>query len=169
MRAGEGLPVALLYGGCSPQRDASLASGICAAAALEAGYRVAGFDLRDVDPVDIDWRQFDACFLALLGSDGEDGNLQQLLQSPGVDPPLGAALREQLESVAVAACRALGAAGLVCVDVRLGEDNRPWVLEVDATAALTENGPAPRAAAAGLSMAQFCGRLISFRLKQEAA
>lgn len=79
------LRVALLSGGDSPEREVSLASGICAAAALEEmGHRVRAIDPAEVELVDVDWRQFDACFIALHGGAGEDGRAQQLLESLGV-------------------------------------------------------------------------------------
>ena len=76
------LRVAVLSGGESPEREISLASGICVAAALETiGHAVRAIDPAQIELVDVDWRQFDVCFLALHGGAGEDGRVQQLLDS----------------------------------------------------------------------------------------
>lgn len=79
------LRVAVLLGGESAEREVSLASGICVAAALEeAGHLARGIDPAEVDLLDVDWQAFDACFIALHGGAGEDGRVQQLLESLGV-------------------------------------------------------------------------------------
>lgn len=79
------LRVAVLMGGDSAEREISLASGICVADALErAGHRPRAIDPAEIDLVDVDWRQFDVCFIALHGGAGEDGRVQALLDSLGV-------------------------------------------------------------------------------------
>lgn len=79
------LRIAVLLGGESPEREISLASGICAAAALdEAGHRPRDIDPAEVDLRDVDWRQFDVAFIALHGGAGEDGRVQGQLEALGV-------------------------------------------------------------------------------------
>ena len=79
------LRVAVLFGGVSPEREVSLASGYCVAAALElAGYEVLAIDPAEVDLAEVDWPSLDACFIALHGGAGEDGRIQQLLETYGV-------------------------------------------------------------------------------------
>jgi len=78
---GEVLDVAVLLGGESSERDISLASGICVAAALEAsGHHVAAFDPTDGDLFGINWSQFDVCYVALHGGAGEGGLVQRDLE-----------------------------------------------------------------------------------------
>ncbi len=85
LRTGKSLRVAVLLGGNSPEREVSLASGICVASALElAGHHPRAVDPAEVDLVDIDWRQFDACFVALHGGAGEDGRVQRELDALNV-------------------------------------------------------------------------------------
>lgn len=79
------LRVAVLAGGESAEREVSLASGSRVAAALAA----AGHDATVVDPVtagleQITRRDFDGCFLALHGGEGEDGRLQRRLARRGI-------------------------------------------------------------------------------------
>jgi len=79
------LRVAVLMGGRSPEREISLASGICVAAALEeAGHRPRAIDPAAVDLAAVEWRAFDACFIALHGGAGEDGRVQRELEVLGV-------------------------------------------------------------------------------------
>lgn len=303
------LRVAVLAGGDSPEREISLASGICAAAALEeVGHQVRAIDPAEVDLVEVDWRQFDLCFIALHGGAGEDGRVQKLLdslhvpytgsrpaasrlamsksasksrfQQHGVPTPdyvllhrseplptiltrtaalgypvvvkpdaqgssLGVGLardaeqlqcrlaesqfydpfllaeryiagreltvavlgREplpvlevlcgeqllsydakyhhatteyvfdtdlapakvrEIERVALSACEALGTDGLVRVDLRLDENELPWVLEVNTVPGLTERSLAPRAAAQrGLDLPALCDHLVRACLAAE--
>lgn len=85
MAEADSLRVAVLMGGSSAEREISLASGICVAAALEeVGHQVRAIDPAEVDLVHVDWRQFDACFIALHGGEGEDGRVQKLLDSLNV-------------------------------------------------------------------------------------
>jgi len=303
------LRVAVLAGGKSAEREISLASGICVAAALEEiGHRVRSIDPAEVDLVDVDWRQFDACFIALHGGAGEDGRVQRLLDSLHVrytgsradasqlamsksaskmrftrrgiptpeyallhrnepfqtlavraesvgyplvikpdaqgsslgvgiahdldelqlrvaesqfydpfilaeqyiagreitvavlgreplpvmevvsrggvftyaakyeeltteyifDPDLSRAKLREIESIALAACEALQTDGLVRVDLRLDEDERPWVLEVNTVPGMTERSMAPRAAAQkGMEMPELCDYLLRSCLAAE--
>jgi D-alanine-D-alanine ligase len=75
------LRVVVLAGGDSAERDVSLSSGAQVAAALTAaGHAVERVDPAETDLDDLDWRRFDACFLALHGGAGEDGRVQQWLE-----------------------------------------------------------------------------------------
>jgi len=81
----DSLDVAVLYGGASAEREISLLSGLAVAGALEqAGHHVAAFDPSEVELTAVNWRQFDACFIALHGGAGEDGRVQTILESLGV-------------------------------------------------------------------------------------
>ncbi len=79
------LRIAVLAGGESAERKISLQSGSACAAALEAG----GHSVVTVDPAienldRFDWSQIDVAFLALHGTFGEDGGVQQILERRGV-------------------------------------------------------------------------------------
>ena len=79
------LQLVVLYGGDSPGREISLASGRCVASALQA----AGHDVSLIDPAEtsietVDWHNVDVCFIALHGGAGEDGRIQQRLEQQGV-------------------------------------------------------------------------------------
>ena len=79
------LDVAVLFGGVSSEREISMLSGLAVAGALEqAGHNVAGFDTADVELTALNWRQFDACFIALHGGAGEDGRVQTILEALNV-------------------------------------------------------------------------------------
>lgn len=81
----EPLDIAVLFGGVSSEREISLMSGLAVAGALElAGHNVAGFDPSEVELTAVNWRQFDACFIALHGGAGEDGRVQTVLEALGV-------------------------------------------------------------------------------------
>jgi D-alanine-D-alanine ligase len=74
---------------------------------------------------------------------------------------LSAAHRAEISGVALAAARALGTRGLVRVDVMLGHDGQPWVLEVNTIPGMTSRSLAPQAALrAGLEMAPLCDLLV---------
>ncbi|MCH8044858.1 MAG: D-alanine--D-alanine ligase [Planctomycetes bacterium] len=83
--ASASLQLVVLYGGDSPEREISLASGRSVARALQS----AGHDVSLIDPAEtvieaINWHDVDACFIALHGGAGEDGRIQQRLQQQGV-------------------------------------------------------------------------------------
>lgn len=80
-----GLRLAVLSGGDSPERSISLQSGRAVLRALrENGHRVTDIDPQR-QPVDtVSWSDFDAAFIALHGTYGEDGQLQQQLDALGV-------------------------------------------------------------------------------------
>ena len=112
IRESRTLRICVLAGGDSPERTVSLASGRSVARSLaSAGHTVSCIDPLPMGPLSapgleadpmaalddaadadfqpalwdqIDWRQFDACFLALHGGAGEDGRLQQYLERRGV-------------------------------------------------------------------------------------
>ncbi|MFZ0033687.1 MAG: D-alanine--D-alanine ligase [Sedimentisphaerales bacterium] len=74
--------VAVLMGGISRERDISIQSGKCVADALkQAGVNVVLADIRP-DHLDIlDDKSIDVFFIALHGTFGEDGTLQEILES----------------------------------------------------------------------------------------
>ncbi len=79
------LRIAVLAGGESAERKISLQSGAACVSALEA----AGHSVVTVDPAienldRFDWSQIDVAFLALHGTFGEDGGVQQILERRGV-------------------------------------------------------------------------------------
>lgn len=77
--------VALLAGGDSDERAVSLQSGAAVEAALTCrGHAVMHLDPHLVDLTEVDWRRFDAVFIALHGRFGEDGQVQQILDQAGV-------------------------------------------------------------------------------------
>lgn len=76
------LTVALLGGGTSAERRVSLDSAAAVAAALaRRGHRFHPIDPAHVDPLAVDWRQYDVAFVALHGTDGEDGVIQRILEN----------------------------------------------------------------------------------------
>ncbi len=77
--------VAVLMGGWSEERPVSLVSGQCACAALRArGVQATAVDVqRDMLP-DLGEQGFARCFMALHGTGGEDGEIQQVLDEFGL-------------------------------------------------------------------------------------
>lgn len=74
---------------------------------------------------------------------------------------LGQRARAEILQAAVAAGRALGAAGLSRVDLMLDGDGRVWVLELNTVPGMTARSLAPLAAArAGLDMTALCDLLV---------
>ncbi len=75
--------IAVLMGGPSTERDVSLATGHGISKALRSlGAEVVGIDVRDKNfqlPKDVD-----IAFIALHGTFGEDGQVQQILEERGV-------------------------------------------------------------------------------------
>jgi D-alanine-D-alanine ligase len=77
------------------------------------------------------------------------------------DDDPNSAVREAVEEVAIATCRALGTSGLVRVDLRVDADGQPWVLEVNTIPGLTDHSLVPKAAAhLGIEFAELCERSI---------
>lgn len=80
------LRIAVLAGGESAERDVSLASGHAVTLALAAaGHATEIIDPSITDLAHVPWSAFDVCFIALHGGAGEDGRVQSLLESLGVD------------------------------------------------------------------------------------
>lgn len=79
------LKVAVLMGGISRERDVSIESGRCVAEALkQAGVNVVAADVKP-DKLDIlEDNSIDVFFIALHGRWGEDGVLQEILESKGL-------------------------------------------------------------------------------------
>lgn len=70
-------------------------------------------------------------------------------------------LIQRVTAASVAACRAVGSQGIARVDVRVDDEGRPWVLEVNTLPGMTDHSLAPKAAArAGMSMTQLCERAL---------
>ncbi|MHC4346525.1 MAG: D-alanine--D-alanine ligase, partial [Planctomycetota bacterium] len=75
------LKVAVLMGGIGEERDISLQSGNCVAQALrQVGLNVIDADIRPENMSILDKERLDVCFIALHGTFGEDGQLQQMLE-----------------------------------------------------------------------------------------
>ncbi|MGQ3686169.1 MAG: D-alanine--D-alanine ligase [Candidatus Loosdrechtia sp.] len=77
--------IAVLMGGISPEREISLRSGNAVAKALtDAGLTVFCIDVKDERIEELDTMEIDVAFIALHGYFGEDGGVQQLLESKGI-------------------------------------------------------------------------------------
>ncbi|MDE1890292.1 MAG: D-alanine--D-alanine ligase [Planctomycetota bacterium] len=77
--------IVVLMGGISPEREISLRSGNAVARALKgAGFNVSCVDVKDEKIEELDHVEIDAAFIALHGYFGEDGGVQQLLESKGI-------------------------------------------------------------------------------------
>lgn len=77
--------IAVLAGGNSAEREISLDSGAQVASALKAcGHSVTVIDPRDTNLRQVGWDAFDVAFIALHGTFGEDGSVQQLLEELAV-------------------------------------------------------------------------------------
>ncbi len=77
--------IVVLMGGISPEREISLRSGNAVARALNgAGFNVSCVDVKDEKIKELDHVEIDAAFIALHGYFGEDGGVQQLLESKGI-------------------------------------------------------------------------------------
>ena len=79
------LDVAVLTGGKSTERTISLQSGAAVATALRSrGHRVVCIDPADTNLSEYAWDGIDVVFIALHGTFGEDGRVQQVLEQAGV-------------------------------------------------------------------------------------
>lgn len=79
------LRIAVLAGGTSRERNISLESGDSVAKGLsERGHIVSRIDPAHIDLGMLDWSSFDVAFLALHGTFGEDGHVQQILEEVGI-------------------------------------------------------------------------------------
>lgn len=77
--------IALLAGGESAEREISLKSGAAVAGALrDRGHAITVIDPREVALSSLRWERFDAAFIALHGTYGEDGRVQCLLEDAGI-------------------------------------------------------------------------------------
>lgn len=73
---------------------------------------------------------------------------------------------EAVTQVGLAACAALGTAGIARVDLRVDADGRPWVLEVNTVPGMTDHSLAPKAAArVGMSFADLCQWAVDAALR----
>ncbi len=78
----EDLKVAVLAGGISPERDVSLQSGQCVEQALkDAQINVVSSDITPDELTILDDQTINVFFIALHGSFGEDGQLQEILEN----------------------------------------------------------------------------------------
>lgn len=79
------LSIAVLAGGNSTERTVSLKSGEAVSRALSnRGHEVTSLDPTEVELTDCDWSAFDVAFLALHGTFGEDGQVQEILEDVGI-------------------------------------------------------------------------------------
>lgn len=79
------LRVAVLGGGTSAERSVSLDSAAAVSEALAArGHTVTPVDPAETDLLSVGWSDLDAAFLALHGTDGEDGTVQRVLENVGI-------------------------------------------------------------------------------------
>lgn len=77
--------VAVLLGGDSAEREISLQSGKAVSQAIAGqGHSIAQVDPADTDLDAFDWSSIDVAFLALHGTFGEDGGVQEILERHGV-------------------------------------------------------------------------------------
>ncbi len=89
----EGGRVAVLMGGVSAEREISLSSGRAVSDALkEAGYTVTQVVVDDTSGRELDGLDVDIVFIAMHGRFGEDGGVQELLESMGI-PYTGSGVR----------------------------------------------------------------------------
>jgi len=81
-----------------------------------------------------------------------------------------AATTKRIQTVALGAFKAIGGRDYARVDVMVLANGEPIVLEVNTLPGMTETSLMPKAAAAaGLSYAQFCQRMIDLALRRKAA
>ncbi len=77
--------IALLAGGKSRERNISLESGDAVAKGLsERGHIVTRIDPALIELTTLDWSGYDVVFLALHGTYGEDGHVQQILEDASI-------------------------------------------------------------------------------------
>ena len=78
-------------------------------------------------------------------------------------------LPANLGSLALQACQACGAAGILRVDVRIDQANQAYVLEINTIPGMTSHSLVPQsAAAAGLSLTELCDRCVRRRMQRTA-
>ena len=77
--------IALLAGGKSRERNISLESGDAVAKGLsERGHIVTRIDPALIELTTLEWSNYDVAFLALHGTYGEDGHVQQILEDASI-------------------------------------------------------------------------------------
>jgi D-alanine-D-alanine ligase len=77
--------IIVLAGGTSAERSVSLESGEAVAHALAGrGHDITLIDPRDADLEKCEWNGHDAVFIALHGTFGEDGQVQQILEAADI-------------------------------------------------------------------------------------
>ena len=79
------LKIAVLMGGVSSEREISLKSGRAVSKALQSiGHEVTEIDVKNFAMRELDVIDADVCFIALHGSFGEDGRLQNILEARSI-------------------------------------------------------------------------------------
>ena len=79
-----------------------------------------------------------------------------------VPAPLSDACRIEVEQLARRAYAACGCSGLARVDLLLSEENRPYVIELNAVPGMTETSLVPDAARAlGIEFPELCERILA--------
>ena len=82
------------------------------------------------------------------------------------DMELPAAVVRHVESLAVSAVQALGCSGVARVDLRVDDQHRPWLLEVNTIPGFTDHSLVPKAAArAGIDFADLCEQLVLSKIQ----
>ena len=78
-----------------------------------------------------------------------------------VEPDMGLELELEIKTTALKAYWSLGCAGFARVDVMLGRDGAPYVLEINTIPGFTERSLLPKAADyAGITFPDLCGRIV---------
>lgn len=121
------LRVAVVMGGVSCERDVSLRSGRCVAAALQQkGYEVVPIDLCCESIDEIVAVRPDVVFIALHGEFGEDGTIQALLEQAGLAFTGSGAVASRLGMDKVAAKRCFITHGVSTPPFRLISKLDTW-------------------------------------------
>ena len=82
------------------------------------------------------------------------------------DTDLPPAVVRNVEALAVSAVESLGTSGAARVDLRLDEQNGPWLLEVNTIPGFTDHSLVPKAAArAGIGFPELCEQLVVTKLQ----
>lgn len=82
-----------------------------------------------------------------------------------IPPPMDPAVLERVESLALAAHRALGCSGYSRVDLRVTTAGEPFLLEVNTLPGMTSHSLVPKIAAyRGMSYAELCERILALAI-----
>ncbi len=82
---------------------------------------------------------------------------------------ISAAEADAINSVGKQAATAIGTRGVARVDIRVDEQLRPWVLEVNTIPGFTDHSLVPKAAArAGIEFVELCDRIVRSTVGQRA-